>query len=137
MELTDLITLILNAVLVPILAWAVSELTGYLKSKANNEALNKYFDLANDAVVTAVQETMQTFVSTMKKAGTWNEETAAEALRMAKLKAQEIMGAAAYKALVEIVGDVDAWLTSKVEAATLAVKQADAAVLITAESEGE
>jgi hypothetical protein len=88
MTTAEILSLIVNAALVPLLAWGVSELTAFLKSRANNEALNKYFDMANDAVVTAVKEVMQTYVSTLKKAGNWTEETAKEALRMAKLKAQ-------------------------------------------------
>ncbi len=127
MTTTDILSLIINAALVPLVAWAVSELTAFLKSKANNEALDKYFNMANDAVTTAVKEVMQTYVSTLKAAGKWDEEAAKEALRMAKMKAQEIMGAAALKALPEIVGDVEAWLTSKIEAATLEMKQAEVA----------
>lgn len=123
MDINEIIVLIINAAIIPLLAWAVSALTDYLKQKADNDKLDKYFDLANDAVITAVSETMQTFVSEMKKSGDWNKEAAARALSMAKLRAQEIMGAAAYMMLAEIVGDVDAWLTSKIEAAVLTVKQ--------------
>lgn len=128
MDINELVALLVNAAIIPLLAWTVTSLTAYLKQKANNDKLDKYFDLANDAVITAVGETMQTFVSEMKKSGDWNKEAAARALSMAKFKAQEIMGAAAYLALGKIVGDVDAWLTSKIEAATLAVKQSEVRV---------
>lgn len=123
MDINEIVSLLLNAAIIPFVAWAVSAFTAYLKDKADNDRLNKYFDLANDAVVTAVSETMQTFVSEMKKSGEWNKDAAVRALGMAKLRAQEIMGAVAYMMLAEIVGDVDAWLTSKIEAAVLTVKQ--------------
>jgi len=123
---TEIITLIINAMLLPLITWGISELTAYLKKKVSNEALNKYFDQACDAVVTVVREVMQTFVSTAKKNGTWNKETADEALALAKAKAVQIMGATAYKALTDIVGDVDAWLISKIEAAILEAKQTEA-----------
>lgn len=122
MTVQDILALILNAALIPLIAWGISSLTDWLKTKANNERLNKYFDIANDAVITAVTEIMQTFVSELKKNGEWTPERAQEALQRAKLRAQEIMGAATYKALGEIVGDVDAWLTSKAEATTYELK---------------
>ena len=122
MTTQELITLLINAALIPLVAWGINELTSYLKAKANNEQLDKYFELANDAVITAVEEIMQVFVSAWKKNGTWTEEAAKDAFEMAKLKAQELMGATVLKALPEIVGDVEAWITSKIEAATRAAK---------------
>jgi arginine deiminase len=110
---------LITTVLIPFIATAISALTEYLKTKANNAKLDKYFEMANDAVITAVAEVMQTFVSEMKKSGQWNEESAKKAFEMAKLRAIEIMGTAALKALPEVVGDVEAWLKSKIEAATL------------------
>jgi hypothetical protein len=96
----------------------------WLKARTKNAALDKYMDRANDAVLTAVAETMQTFVSTMKNEGKWNNETAKKAFEMSLLRAKEIMGAAVLQALPEIVGDLEKWLTAKIEAATLSTKAA-------------
>jgi hypothetical protein len=117
--LNSAVPVLLTAVVIPLLIAAGKAISNYFKSKTDNERLQYYFDKANDAVVTAVAETMQTFVSAMKNSGTWNAEAALKALEMAKLKAQELMGVAALQALPEIVGDVEKWLTAKVEAATL------------------
>ena len=122
MTIQEILALLIQAAIIPLAAWGVSALTDWLKTKADNERLNKYFDIANDAVITAVTEIMQTFVGELKKSGEWTPERAQEALQRAKLRAQEIMGAATYKALGEIVGDVDGWLTSKAEAATFDIK---------------
>lgn len=113
---------IVSLVIVPAVIVLGNAAFNFIKTKTANAKLDKYLDMANDAVTTAVAQTMQTFVSTLKSKGEWTEDSAKEALSMAKLKAQEIMGAAALKALPEIVGDVDAWIESKVEAATLAAK---------------
>ena len=96
----------------------------WLKARTKNAALDKYMDRANDAVLTAVAETMQTFVTTMKNEGKWNKETAQKAFEMSLLRAKEIMGAAVLQALPEIVGDLEKWLTAKIEAATLSTKAA-------------
>jgi hypothetical protein len=113
---------LITTVLIPFVATAISALTEYIKTRTKNAKLDKYFDRANDAVVTAVAEVLQTFVLTLKNSGEWSGENAGKAFEMAKLRAIEIMGAAALKALPEIVGDVEKWLTAKIEAATLAVK---------------
>ena len=122
---------LLTSVIIPLLIAAGNAISTYYKTKTANEKMQHYFDLANDAIVTAVAETMQTFVTTMKNNGTWTDESAKQAFEMSKLRAQEIMGYAALKALPEIVGDINTWLTSKVEAATLTAKQANASAINT------
>ena len=127
MNLSEIINLalptLLTAVIIPLIVAVGNAVSKYFKTRTKNETLQKYFDMANDAIVTAVAEVMQTFVTTMKNEGTWNKAAAEKAFELAKLKAQEIMGVAALQALPEIVGDVEAWLVSKIEAATLQTKQ--------------
>lgn len=127
MNLSEIINLalptLLTAVIIPLIVAVGNAVSKYFKTKTKNETLQKYFDMANDAIVTAVAEVMQTFVTTMKNEGTWNKAAAEKAFELAKLKAQEIMGVAALQALPEIVGDVETWLVSKIEAATLQTKQ--------------
>jgi hypothetical protein len=94
----------------------------WLRAKTKSAALDKYIARANDAILTAVAETMQTFVSTMKASGQWNEENAKKAFDMSMIRAKEIMGAAALSALPEAIGDLEKWLTAKIESATLELK---------------
>jgi hypothetical protein len=113
---------LITTVLVPFIASMISVLTTWIKAKTSNAMVDKYINLAGDAVNTAVAEVMQTFVSTMKTAGTWDSEAAAKAFNMAKKRAIQIMGAAALDALPAIVGDTEAWLKANIEAATYAKK---------------
>ena len=78
MTIQEIVALLIQAALIPLMAWGVSALTDWLKTKAHNERLNKYFDIANDAVITAVTEIMQTFVGELKKNGEWSPERAQE-----------------------------------------------------------
>jgi hypothetical protein len=94
----------------------------WLKAKTKNATIDKYIDRANDAILTAVAETMQTFVTVMKKEGKWDAEAAQKAFEMSMLRAREIIGKAALEALPEVVGDLEKWLTAKIEAATLELK---------------
>lgn len=123
MDFSEILNIVIPILLTSVIIPLILSVGDYIKKKAKTEMQQKYFIFACDAVATAVSETMQTFVTTMKNNGTWTDESAKQALEMAKLKAQEIMGVAALSALPEIVGDVETWLTSKVEAATLITKQ--------------
>ena len=115
---------LLTAVIIPLLLGVGSAIKNYIKTKIKNEKFEKYIEQANDAIFIAVAEVMQTFVTTMKNKGEWNEENAKKAFELAKYKAIEIIGAEALNALPEVVGDLTAWLTAKIEAATLELKTA-------------
>lgn len=132
MDWTDLVNtalpIVISAVVIPLLVAAGRALGKYLKT----EQQKKYYDMACDAVITAVAETMQTFVDAMKKSGEWNSEAAQKAFDLSKAKALKIMGAAVLQAMPEIVTDFESWLTAQIEAATLASK-ANCAMIPTAE----
>lgn len=122
MELTDIIALIIETAIIPILAWGVAKLTSHLDKKIENETTEKYVKFAVDAVYTAVEQTMQTYVSALKKSGEWNEETAQIAFNNAKVLALVTMGTTAQKVIIEMAGDLDTWLDAKIEACTLELK---------------
>lgn len=125
MSTSDILNLAIPALVTALIAAfgvVTKALWDSIKAKTHNAVLDKYIDQANDAILTAVAETMQTFVSSMKNSGQWNEETAKQAFELSKIKAIEIMGAAALKSLPEVVGDFEKWLTAKIEAATLETK---------------
>ena len=125
MELTDIIALIIETALIPIMAWGVAKLTSHLDKKIENETAEKYVNFAVDAVYTAVEQTMQTYVSALKKSGEWNEETAQNAFNHAKSLALVTMGATAQKVISEMAGDLDAWLDARIEACTLELKRGE------------
>lgn len=123
MEITEIIAIVIETALLPILAWGVAKFTAYLDEKIKNETAEKYVNLAVDAVYSAVQQTMQTYVSALKKSGEWNEETARKAFENAKAIALVTMGSAAREAIAEMTGDLDAWLEARIEACTLQIKE--------------
>lgn len=123
MDWTDIIAAIAELILLPLLAWGLTELREYLKSRTKNDHVNKYLGLASDAVYSAVESTMQTFVNTAKKNGTWSKETAEEAFRAAKSTALLAMGVEAQKVVTEVAGDLDIWLESKIEAYVYEIKE--------------
>jgi len=139
MTLSEILNLalptLLTAVIIPLLIGIGNAIKIYVRTKTNNAKLEKYIEQANDAVITAVAEVMQTFVTTMKNSGQWTEENASKALELAKYKAIELIGADALNALPAVVGDMQAWLTAKIEAATLTAKTSVATVVVEGNNE--
>lgn len=121
---------IITAVVIPLLVAAGRALSRYIKT----EQAKKYYDMACDAVIAAVAETMMTFVDELKKAGKWNSETAKKAFELARAKALKTMGAAVLQAMPEIVGDFEAWLSAQIEAATLSMKEPAIMEVLTCEN---
>lgn len=122
METTEILSIVITVVIIPLATWAITALTDFLKTKTENAKLDKLLDVAQDSITTAVKEIMQTYVSSLKKSGEWNEETQRLALEMARQKAIDLMGVAAYKALGTLFDSaerqMEVWLTAKIEAAT-------------------
>ena len=89
--------------------------TNQLQEKLNNEQLNKYMDMAADAVAQSVTYVAQTFVDTLKEQGAFTKEKQIEAFNLAKEKILEILGETVVNALNEAYGDFDTWITTKIE----------------------
>jgi predicted histidine transporter YuiF (NhaC family) len=118
----ETLNIIITAVIVPTLAALIPLLVAFLNAKTNevkkkvdNEKLNAYVDIAEDAVETAVVSVAQTFVDTLKKQGNFDEEAQRIAFKEAKNKAIAIMGSSARDALAQAYGDLDAWIENKIE----------------------
>ena len=118
----ETMNLIITMVVVPVLAalvpMAVSAINAYarrVKNEITDQRLHKYVDIAEDAIETAVVSVYQTFVSTLKKEGRWNEQTQVLAFEEAKSKAMAIMGVTTKAVLEEVYEDFDTWINNKIE----------------------
>lgn len=89
--------------------------TAQLQQEVDNKTANKYIGMACDAVSQAVAFTAQTFVDALKADDAFTKDKQLEAFTMAKDKTIQILGDTAIAALNEIYGDLDLWLTTKIE----------------------
>lgn len=96
-----------------------------MKAEADNHTVNKYIDMAFDAVEKAVKATAQTFVDALKAEGAFTREKQLEAFNKAKETALAILGETAVAALREIYGDFDVWLNSQIETVCREIKYPD------------
>ena len=118
----ETLNIIITSVVVPVLVALTGIAVKYLnrlaeniKNETSNQVANHYIDLAENAISSSVVAVMQTFVDTLKKNGTWNEDTQKEAFSMAKQRALAIMGNATKDVLNLVVDDVEQWIDTKIE----------------------
>ena len=86
-----------------------------LKAATDSELLGKYMDMATEAVIQSVTYVAQTFVDALKAEGAFTKEKQVEAFNKAKSMVYNILGDTVVDALVELYGDFDAWITTKIE----------------------
>ena len=88
----------------------------HIIAQTDNMTIKAFLVEATDAVSTAVTYTSQTFVDALKKEGNFNKDKQQEALKKSLDKAISLLSESAKNALTDIYGDLEAYLTSKIEA---------------------
>ena len=76
----------------------------------------KYIKMARETVAACVTATNQTFVETLKQQGKFDKESQEEAFRRTKDAVLSILTTDAQTYLIELVGDIDVYLNSLIEA---------------------
>lgn len=122
----NIIEVVITSIIVPLLAWGVKALVDWLKSKTDNATLEKYIDFASNAVELAVKQTTQTYVDSLKKQGAFNEAAQKEAFNKTLDTAKALLSEKAVEAINTVYGDVNEWLTSKIESTVAETKGAAA-----------
>ena len=87
-----------------------------LSAKIKDETTWKYVDLAGNAVLNAVKYTAQTYVDSLKKAGTFDAAAQREAFEKAKILAESVITQSAKEIITEAYGDFNAWIDTQIEA---------------------
>lgn len=87
-----------------------------LKQKTNNEATKKYLDMLNDTISNAVLATTQTYVETLKKQGKFDEEAQKIAFKQTYDAVMKVLTDDAVKYVTTSVGDLETYVTNRIEA---------------------
>lgn len=118
-ELQNILTNAFITVLTAAVPVIVTYFVNWINTKIANEKteLNaKYLNLAADAIATATLETTQVYVGGLKGQNLFDKDAQTKALQMSLDRAKEIMGEKTRVALEEIVGDINIYITSQIEA---------------------
>lgn len=88
------------------------------KNTANleNEQLQNYINAATDIIGSVVIEVNQTFTDSLKKAGKFTSESAAEAKQMAIDKCNQLISEKSKDAITVVYNDFETYLNNQIEA---------------------
>ena len=90
--------------------------TKELKDKTDNDLYDKYLDMLNSTITQCVIATTQTYVSSLKQQGKFDEEAQKIAFQKTYDSVMSILTAESKYYLQTALGDLEAYVNSKIEA---------------------
>lgn len=115
MDWINIIIQIIEVCIIPLLGLLVGYLIDYVKTKTNNNKLNKYLDMLDKTIEDCVLATKQTFVETLKKNGSFDENAQKEAFEKTKTAVMAILSQDAKEYLTSVYGDLNTYINQKIE----------------------
>ena len=123
MEIMDLITQIFEVCIIPLMGiltayfvkW-IGVKTEELKEETKNEKIEKYLNMLNNTITNCVIATTQTYVDTLKAQGAFDIEAQKTAFTMTYEAVAKLLTDEATEYLNEAVGDLNLYITQKIEA---------------------
>ena len=118
-----LLTQIMEVVVIPLLgiltAYVVKIVNAKLEevsASRKNELEKKYIDMLNNTISDCVIATTQTYVESLKKQGSFDAKAQKEAFNQTYGAVMGILSEEAKKYLNEAIGDLNLYITQKIEA---------------------
>lgn len=122
-NMLQMISEIINVCIIPLLGVLVTYLVKYINSKSkelesqvDNETAKKYINMLTKTITDCVIATNQTYVETLKAQGKFDAEAQKKAFEMTLSAVQDLLTTEAKTYLAEIYGDLDAYITTQIEA---------------------
>ena len=131
MNYTQLIADIFQVCIIPLLGvltaffvkW-VNAKSAEIKTNIDDTTLKKYMDMLTQTITDCVIATNQTYVESLKAQGKFDAEAQKKAFELTSNAVMEILSADAQEYLSSAVGDLNAYITKKIEAEVNANKPA-------------
>ena len=123
MDWMNVLEQVFNVVLIPLMGVATMALivfitvkTKELKKKYDNELFSKYADMLEQTIISCVIATNQTYVEALKKEGKFDAEAQKIAFDKTFSAVITILSDDAYDYLSEAIGDLEEYITNRIEA---------------------
>ena len=123
MDWMNILEQVFNVVLFPLMGIATTALivfitvkTEELKKKYDNELFSKYANMLEQTIISCVIATNQTYVETLKKEGKFDAEAQKIAFDKTFSAVITILSDDAYDYLSEAIGDLEEYITNRIEA---------------------
>ena len=123
MNINELIAMIVQAILVPLIIWGLVEVRKYLTAKIKNAEVKRIIEQATDAAQKCAAEVGQTYVDNIKGTDKWTTENQQKALGLAMAKARAMLTQDGINLLQEATGSVNGYLEAAIEEAVRGQKK--------------
>ena len=97
------------------LTYLISVKISEIKQKISDERAKKYLDFLDSAISNAVIATTQTYVESLKKQGKFDAAAQKAAFKLTYDAVMGVLTADAIKYLTTAVGDIETYITNKIE----------------------
>lgn len=94
-----------------------------IKAQTDNELAQKYLDILNDTIAKCVTATNQTYVESLKEQNAFDADAQKEAFNKTYNAVIETLGDEANKYLPMVIGDLQTYITERIEASVKESKQ--------------
>ena len=123
MEYSEIITSIFQVCIIPLLGVLTTFFVKWVNAKSEEIQMNiddatmkKYVDMLADTITDCVIDTNQTYVERLKQQGKFDMNAQREAFSLTSAAVMEILSDEAKVYLTAAVGDLNAYITQKIEA---------------------
>lgn len=120
--LLNVLSVVVTAVIIPLISFLGLKLTQWLNTKIKNEKGQAIVQKATEVVLNAVKCVFQTYVEALKKEGKFDANAQKQALIQAKNLALAQLSTDAKDYIVANYGDLTQWLTTQIEASINTLK---------------
>ncbi len=121
--LLNILSIIVTAVILPLISYAGTKLISYLNSKIKDDKAKELLTQATTIVTNAVRSVFQTYVDSLKASGSFDAQAQVVALTKAKDIALNQMSDDVKNYITTNYGDINNWLITQIEATINLIKE--------------
>lgn len=120
--LLNILSVVVTAVILPLISYFGVRLTSYLNNKIKDEKARVLLTKATEVVTNATRCVFQTYVESLKAEGKFTKESQIIALNKAKGLALAQLGCDVKKYIEDNYGNINEWLSIQIEASINCLK---------------
>ena len=130
MNWSEVVVSVVSIIVTALASWGVTELTRLINSKIKDANAKEMLSSAVTTVSDVVKQVYQTYVEALKGQNAFTAEAQKEALAKALETIEAVLPEKVKAYLTDNFGNMEAWLTTQIEAAIYSLKNGQKAVTV-------
>ena len=130
MNWSEVVISVVSIIVTALASWGVTELTKLINSKIKDANAKEMLSSAVTTVSDVVKQVYQTYVEALKGQNAFTAEAQKEALAKALETIEAVLPEKVKAYLTDNFGNMEAWLTTQIEAAIYSLKNGQKAVTV-------